>query len=188
MLDHLEIDSPNRKDGVHYGPTNETYFRRMLRVVPMPPETYAFVDLGCGKGRALLLAAEYEFARVIGVDFSPELLEFARENIARFRARTGSTRTFELHVCDATTFDLPLEPLALYLYNPFGESVLRRVLERLHASLQEVPRDIVVLYLRPFHRQVFNDSAYLLPVKMTSQYCVYRSLSHVSGRTDVVDR
>lgn len=176
-LDRLEIDSPNVAEGVQYEPVSEFYLRRMLRAVRIPPDTYAFVDLGSGKGRALLIAAEYPFKRLIGIDFSRELHEIAQENVARFRARTGSTRTFELHVGDAVAFEFPPEPIALHLFNPFGESVLQQVVQRLGASLREVPRDVFVLYKNPQHRRILDEAPFLRRVKLTSQYAVYASRS-----------
>jgi hypothetical protein len=71
-LDRLEIDSPNVAEGVQYEPVSELYFRRMLGALRIPPDTYVFVDLGSGKGRALVMAAEWPFKRFVGIDFSPE--------------------------------------------------------------------------------------------------------------------
>lgn len=174
-LDRLEIDSRNVKEGVQYEPVSELYFRRMLGAVRIPPDTYVFVDLGSGKGRALVMATEYPFKRFVGIDFSPELQEIARQNLARFRARTGSAQTFELHVGDAASFEFPPEPIALHLFNPFGEPVLRQVLDQLDASLREAPRDVLVFYKNPLHRRVFEDAQFLRLVKATSQYAVYAS-------------
>lgn len=172
-LDRLEIESPNIGEGVQYEPVSELYLRRMLRAVPIEPDTYDFVDLGSGKGRPLLIAAEYPFRRLIGIEFSPELHEIAQRNIARFRARTGSTQQFELHLGDATSFDFPPGPIVLHLFNPFGEPVLRRVLSRLEASLGQAPRNVVVLYFNPLHRRVLDELPFLRRVKATSQYAVY---------------
>lgn len=174
-LDRLEIESPNVGEGVQYEPVSEFYFRRMLATVPIPSDTYAFVDLGSGKGRPLLLAAEYPFRRLIGIEFSPELHRIAVENVERFRARTGSSQSFELHVGDAASFDFPPEPIALHLFNPFGEPVLRQVMSRLKASLARAPRDVVVFYFNPLHRRVLEEAPFLRPVKATSKYAVYAS-------------
>ncbi len=172
-LDLLAIPNPSVGDGVQYDGVRELYFRRMLRAVRMPPETYVFVDLGSGKGRALLIAAEYPFKRIIGVEFSRELHEIARRNVARFRARTGSAQGFDLHLGDAACFDFPLEPIALHLYNPFGERVLEQVLGRLKESLEEAPRDVIIFYVNPVHRWMLEEAPFLRRVKATSQYAVY---------------
>jgi SAM-dependent methyltransferase len=176
-LARLEIDSPNVAHGVQYEAVSELYFHRMLRAVSLPPGKYVFVDLGSGKGRALLLATEYPFKRYIGVDFSPELNEMAEQNLARFRSKTGSQQSVELHTADATTFEFPKEPLAVFLYNPFGEQVLAKIVERLGDSLRAAPRDILVFYKNPLHRQVFDTAPFLRLVRATSQYAVYEGRS-----------
>jgi predicted RNA methylase len=40
-----------------------------------------FVDIGSGKGRALIIAAEYAFKRIIGVEYSPSLATICRRNL-----------------------------------------------------------------------------------------------------------
>jgi SAM-dependent methyltransferase len=176
-LDRLEIESPNLDEGVQYEPVSEFYLRRMLAAVPIAADTYAFIDLGSGKGRPLLIAAEYPFRRLIGIEFSQELHRIAQQNVARFSARTGSAQRFELHLGDVTSFDFPPEPLALHLYNPFGERVLRHVLDRLQASLQELPRNVLIFYRTPVHRRLLDEAPFLRPIKVTTQYAVYASLA-----------
>lgn len=176
-LERLEIESPNLSEGVQYEPVSEFYLRRMLGAVPIPADTYAFIDLGSGKGRPLLVAAEYPFRRLIGIEFSQELHRIAQQNVARFRARTGSAQRVELHLGDVTSFDFPPEPLALHLYNPFGERVLRQVLGRLEASLKELPRNVLIYYRTPIHRRLLDEAPFLRPIKVTTQYAVYASLT-----------
>src|ERR1700760_2411871 len=45
---------------------------------------FDFVDIGSGKGRALLLATDYPFRKIVGIELSPELDRIARANVARF--------------------------------------------------------------------------------------------------------
>jgi SAM-dependent methyltransferase len=172
-LRRLEIESPNIAEGVQYEPVSELYFHRMLRSVSLPPDTYVFVDLGSGKGRALLLATQYPFRRIVGVDFSPELNEIARRNVARLPSEGRPRPDIEIVLGDATQFEFPREPLAVFLYNPFGERVLATVVERLGASLREAPRPLFVFYKNPLHRRVFDEAPFLRLVKGTSQYAVY---------------
>ena len=174
-LDRLAIESQNVAEGVQYEPVSEFYFHRMLGAVQIPPDTHVFVDLGSGKGRALLLAADYPFKRFIGVEFSPELHEAAQVNLGRFVARTGSAQSFQLWLGDAVSFEFPLEPIALHLFNPFGEAVLREVVQRLATSVREVPRDVLVFYKNPRHSRVLDEVPFLRRVKVTSKYAVYAS-------------
>ena len=48
-------------------------FRKVLASLQIAFHDYTFIDFGSGKGRALLLASEFPFKRIIGLEFSPEL-------------------------------------------------------------------------------------------------------------------
>jgi len=114
---------------------------------------YSFVDIGAGKGRALLLASQLPFRRVIGVEFSAELAEIAESNVARWR-KVAHPRT-ELRVFhqDALAFRWPRAPLLVYLYNPFQCDLLERLLERIErwakAGARAGSRGVDLLYVNP---------------------------------------
>jgi SAM-dependent methyltransferase len=94
-------------------------------------EQYNFVDLGCGKGRAVLMASEWPFREVIGVELNPGLARVAESN-AEVWAAAGLTRSPVRVVCgDATEVPLPGGPLLLFVYNAFAEPVVRALAERL---------------------------------------------------------
>jgi SAM-dependent methyltransferase len=83
------IDVAAKPFGAHYLPSPVAFVRKLLRGLNIRYESYVFVDLGSGKGRVLLLAAELPFKEIIGVEFSPELHAIARSNIARSETITG---------------------------------------------------------------------------------------------------
>jgi SAM-dependent methyltransferase len=109
---------------------------------------YTFVDIGSGKGRALLLAAGYPFRQVIGVELSPELDRIARANIARYSGPELQAPITVVHG-DAAGFRWPSGPLLVYLWNSFTQPVMEQVLESLRRSLTEVPRPLYVVYIHP---------------------------------------
>jgi SAM-dependent methyltransferase len=69
-------------DAIRYVPTNERVMRHVLQNLGIDYRNYVFVDLGCGEGRAVLIASEFPFERVIGVELSPKTSALARENVA----------------------------------------------------------------------------------------------------------
>lgn len=94
-------------------------------------EEYSFVDLGCGKGRALLMASQWPFREVLGVELNPGLARVAESN-ARVWAAAGLERSPVRVLCgDATEVDLPDGPLLVFVYNAFSEPVIRLIAERL---------------------------------------------------------
>ena len=110
---------------------------------------FTFVDLGSGKGRALLLASHYPFHHILGVELDPTLAMIAQTNLHSFQAPWQQTRSLEVRHADATAVDLPLTPLVLYLYNPFLAPALKRVLRRLKISLRRHPRELWLVYINP---------------------------------------
>ena len=144
-LQKLDIRSDNREHGVRYEATNPAWFRELVSSLPIDHSDFVFVDFGSGKGRALLLASEYPFARIVGVEFAPQLAAVARRNLDGFRSERQRCRDFELVCVDAVDYAIPDEPLVLYFYNPFAEPVLRRVLEGVRRSLESSPRTAYAL-------------------------------------------
>ena len=106
----------------------------MLDRADVYPSTTCFVDLGCGKGRVVLLAAQRPFRRVLGVEISAVLAEIARSNVDRFRPAEALLAPVDILEADVTTVDLPEDDLLLHLYHPFETSITERVLQRLETS------------------------------------------------------
>src|SRR6185436_7767539 len=52
-----------------------------------PVDGYTFVDLGSGMGRAVLVASEFPFRRIVGVEIAAELHAIAGRNVRRYRGR-----------------------------------------------------------------------------------------------------
>ena len=134
---------------VHYETIGEAAIRLPLDSLGADFSGFTFVDLGCGKGKPLLVAATYPFRRLAGVDISPACVAVARRNVARCRPERIDPARVELLVGDAQDFVFPQEPLVVYLYNPFPGAVLARVVANLEASLRERPRPCAVIYVNP---------------------------------------
>jgi SAM-dependent methyltransferase len=119
----------------------------------LPIEQYTFVDVGCGKGRALLLASEMPFREVVGIELDRDLTQVAGQNLERWRAGIQTSCPLRVLHGDATEAQLPEGPLVVYLYNPFLAPVFRRLLER----LQQRSALVDLLYLYPKEEAVFKE-------------------------------
>lgn len=131
--------------------TRPDAFAAAMAVVDLPHETLTFVDLGSGKGRALLLAADHSFRRIVGVEFAAELHAVASANLGKLGHAIGPGERFELVHGDATLFRLPNDPLLLFLFHPFNPPVLTDVVRNVTQSIRERPRPIRVVYVNPVH-------------------------------------
>lgn len=134
-------------------------FSAAVDAVDLDLSRLTFIDLGSGKGRALMLAADYPFRRIIGVEFAEPLVATARANIQHLSGTRDVSRVEVIH-SDALKYDLPIEPEMLFLYNPFGSSMMKVVAERTRASLAASPREMVILYLNPFHLDAWIDAGF----------------------------
>lgn len=138
---------PNITTSFEYLPTRPGTIRKLLHDLPIENlDRYTFVDVGSGKGRVLLLAAELPFLRVQGVELSPELHAQAVRNIRSARGLLRRTIILESRCQNAVDYRLPDTDLVLFLANPFAPLVMRTVLEQAIESRRRVPRDIVLVF------------------------------------------
>jgi SAM-dependent methyltransferase len=140
-------DADTRDKAILYLPSPPAVSRWMFDHVGIEPAQFTFVDLGCGKARVLLVAAERPFYRVIGVEISAELAAVARRNIERYQPPSRRVREIEIVNVDVTTFELPPTNVLVHLYHPFDPEITAAVLRRLQASLADAPRRVVIAYL-----------------------------------------
>jgi hypothetical protein len=133
----------------HYEATPAWLLREILGSIPLQPNVFAFVDMGSGKGRALLVASELPFAKIVGVELSQELHLIAEQNIIRYRPGSQLCTTFFLHCMNALEYTFGPEPVVLFLFNPFGKASIRKILASLEASLTATPRQAFVVYVNP---------------------------------------
>jgi len=118
-----------------------------------------FLDLGCGKGRSLCVAAHKGFGRLTGVEFSKELCDAACENLELTKARIP-TLHFELINNDAFYYEIPVTVNCIFLFNPFDEIIMSGVAENIAISLAKNPRPINIIYINPVHRVYFDNAGF----------------------------
>jgi SAM-dependent methyltransferase len=165
-------------DAEWYEPVNPVWWRQVLRALPMQPEETTFVDLGAGRGRALVLAARSGFRRVIGVELDAALHRDAVANVERWARRRvlsggAHARPTVVHG-DAATFALPDGPMLVHLYNPFGPATLRRVLNQVCRRPPGATYKVAIAYLVPEHAEVFDEFPELELYARDADWAVYR--------------
>ncbi len=154
--------------GSPYFASEPWLFDEMIQALPIDFGKFTFVDLGSGKGRALLMAARHPFRKIIGVEFMPDLHVTACQNVA------GRSQ-IECRQMDARDFEFPAGPLVVYLFNPFPEPVFAAVLERLECSWRDSPRPVYVAYRSPEFENLLADSKWLERVIGNEQWAIYRA-------------
>jgi SAM-dependent methyltransferase len=170
----LEIGSENARYAVRYQPTDPAIFLDILGRLDADLSSYSFVDFGCGKGKMLLLASEFPFKRIVGIEFSAELALIAGRNIDAYRTPHQRCRHIMVECCDAVTYEPPTDPVVCYFYNPFDRPVLQKVIANLEESLNRVPRQALIVYVDPRHADLLQASRSWEPVVLSEPCKVYR--------------
>ena len=162
-----------------YQPTEADLFHEMFDALREKSQIdfhdFVFIDLGSGKGRTLLMASDYPFHRIVGVELLPALHQTAQENISKYRCESQKCFALESICADATKFQLPPDPIVLYLFNPFPEAGLTQMIANLEQSLRSHPRKVYVLYHNPLLGHLLSESAALSKIGGTHQYAIYTS-------------
>ena len=115
------------------------------------------MDFGSGKGRVLLIASEFGFLRVCGVEFAHELCEAARKNCVKFKAIKNVRTEFQTVETDAAKYTVGADESVFVLYNPFDGAILDKVLDNIAISLQQQPRKILIVYYNPRWHHVIEQ-------------------------------
>jgi len=156
-VENLQIESANRRHGSPYEPMPIRTFKKLLKNVKVRHDDYVFLDLGSGKGRSLLLASNYPFKKVIGVEYALDLHLAAVKNIDQYRSHRQRCFDIASVYVDATEYVIPLEPTVCFLFNPFDEKIMRTVLAKFEKSLDQHPRDVKFIFYIPRHVHLFDE-------------------------------
>lgn len=132
-------------DATQYGPANGWAVRRFLKQLTLPHDL-RFCDLGSGLGRICILAAEYGFAKVTGVELAPEFCTIARANIASCRPPSGRLSPIEIVQMDALDYCERSDDDVFFMFRPFSGDFLNRVLEKLAARSKAQNKPLTIIY------------------------------------------
>lgn len=112
---------------------------------------YTFIDLGSGKGRAVMLASELPFTACVGVELDPGLAMIARKNLELWSRSAHRCTDLSIVQDDVLALRLPGNPVLLYLFNPFDDHIMSALGLRLRDLLANRGCPIDILYARPEH-------------------------------------
>ncbi|MBX3254454.1 MAG: methyltransferase domain-containing protein [Chitinophagaceae bacterium] len=117
-----------------------------------------FTDLGCGKGRAMVVAAHYGFTNITGVDFASEVCDNARKNMQK--ATEAFSVEYQVLCCNVLDYTINENDCVFFMFNPFSQQTLFAFLEKLETSIKEHPRVVYFLYASPRHIETFFEFEY----------------------------
>jgi SAM-dependent methyltransferase len=121
--------------------------RALKDLEPTPSDV--FVDLGSGKGKALLIAGRLPYQRVIGVEIDDDLSQYARRNIKLAQQRLRAQELDSI-TASASEWPFPDEMSVVFMYNPFVGQTFRKVVHRVFESYDRNPRNLYIVYGFPW--------------------------------------
>lgn len=156
----LRIASANWTQGTAYIPVDPDWFRSVISALRVPLDSFTFVDFGSGKGRAVLLAAEYPFRTLVGIDFSPELTAIAERNWSVYQNPRQRCTTAHFVCDDFINYEIPHTPAVLYFYNPCGEALLRKVVAKTAEAIAQHSEPVAIVYVFPVHTRLWAEAGF----------------------------
>jgi hypothetical protein len=163
----------------------ESVFHDALRALPTDVTGFTFLDYGSGKGKALLMASDYPFRRIVGIEYAPLLHQTALRNIATYRSPTQRCHDIVALEQNVLGFEPPDGPLVCFFFNPFDAATLRATLYRLRAAAQHPARPVYVIYvnLRDVAEMaaVFDGMGFFIPVARTRRHLILASPGALGG-------
>lgn len=174
-----DVSSPNRLHATNYVPSREDDVLMLFQNLPIDPREFTCIDFGSGKGKVLLLAAEFGFRKIIGIEFSPSLHATAKANIERYKAVSNRDCEIECVCQDAAEFPIPIENLVIFLFGPFHEPVFQQVVDKLRHSLKTQERPIYVINFGSPLAQAIRKVEFLKPLPGRAGKWIYSNRKHL---------
>ena len=152
-----------------YQATKVLPLRNLLKKMNIP-KGKVLVDIGSGKGRVLLIASEFGFKEVRGIELSSKLCLIANKNIAAYKSKVKTDTLFEVINIDATQYNFKDDEYVFFMYNPFDEFILKKVLNNIQMSINRHNRSILIIYAYPVKRSIIEE---VMNIQKTTNYKIW---------------
>jgi hypothetical protein len=150
--------------------------KEALAELDIDPRRYSFIDYGSGKGKAMLVASDYPFKTIIGLEYAKRLHDIAAENCRTYHSPKQQCHSLQQVLGDALEYTPPPGPIVCFMCNPFDGATLRTVFNTWRARYEGGEREIRILYLNMRSiaeaAKVLDHQDWLTPVARTRRFIV----------------
>lgn len=158
-ISKLKIKGIDTSNSNEYMPSNFILLEKVFTELNQYQHNKTFLDIGCGKGRTLFVAAHFGFEKITGVEFMQTYCNQVQAEIAKIKPQFPSV-SFHITCLDATFYTIPVDVQTIFFYNPFNEKVMDKVIQNIFESLSKAKRTLYIIYLSPFYQQKFIDAGF----------------------------
>jgi SAM-dependent methyltransferase len=141
-----------------YMPVSYHLLENVFKQLPLTNRNH-FLDVGCGKGRALCVAVYNEFKKVSGIDFSVSFCTDAINNLKITQNRTFAFQQNVIHT-NVLAYQIPDDVDCIFLFNPFDEQLMQHLITEINKSLQKNSRLLHIIYANPLYVQLFTNAGF----------------------------
>jgi len=150
--------------------------KKAMAQLDIDPRRYSFIDYGSGKGKAMLMASDYPFKTIIGLEYAQRLHDIAAENCRTYRSADQQCHSLKQILGDALDYTPPPGPIVCFMCNPFDETTLRTVFNSWRARCEGGEREIRILYLNMRNiaesAKVLGEQDWLTPLTRNQRFVV----------------
>ena len=143
-------DRPDIYGGEYYEskPFDHSSIDHVFEEICALPCEMSFFDMGCGKGQILMMAAISGMKRIGGIDFNEDLVRTGRKNMKALKIAA------DIKCGDATKCQDLDDYNVFFMYNPFGEEAVCKVMCNIKESVNRRKRETFLVYGNPFYHEI----------------------------------
>lgn len=119
---------------------------------------YTFVDLGCGKGRVVIVGSEFPFQDIVGIELSPELARIAQSNVIKIHRQFPGRPPIRIIAGNALDNLLTNGKIVFYLYHPFFRELMSQFVHKIESALQSTLEHVFIVYHNPVWGSLLDAS------------------------------
>lgn len=157
-LKKLKKPGENFEHATIYMPVSYHIIEKALEKIPSLNKQH-FLDIGCGKGRAMCVAANYGFKKVSGIEWAEKLSGKTKQNLELIKSKFTKLESSVI-TGDAALFDIPNDTDCIFLFNPFDEYIMEKVVTNIFKSIVKHPRTLHVIYANPLYKRLLLEGEF----------------------------
>lgn len=158
-LNRLTVINADISKSSPYEAVNYYILEKLFIAIRKLSPSTSIIDLGCGKGRAMVVAAYYGFTEITGIEFAKELCEEAESNMKKIQTIFPAIG-WKVINADVLNYNIMPGDSVFFLFNPFVEETLDSFLVHLEDSCRLFPRKTWFMYASPLHAATLQKRGY----------------------------
>ena len=129
-----------------YRPMFSSSFHAAMKRLPLNFSEFTFVDLGSGKVKMIMLAADYNFKHIVGVEYSLLPHKIAAGNFRTYSSLSQKCSSFEPILGNVLDYQLPSGSVVCMIFNSFAPDIMRRAMHKLGHDAGSRADPVFVIY------------------------------------------